>query len=443
MMDARPRVAIVGAGWAGLAAAVELAAQAELTLFEAGRAPGGRARRIQGADSALDNGQHILIGAYRDCLRLMRKVGVEVDSAMLRLPLAWQRQDGIALQCPRWPAPLHVLAGLWSARGLSWRDKWQLALALQRLKWQRWRLAEDVTVAQWLQAQHQSDWLIAQFWRPMVLSALNTPLEQASMQILATTLRDSLGGSRADSDLLLPRLDLSELFPAAALRWLCAHGANWQAGHRVASITPAGNGVLVDGQLFDAAIVAVAPYHAGALLQEPVLQTQVKAFHYWPIYTAYLRFDADIRMPLPMMGLQGGTLDWLFDRQALSGERGLLAAVISAPSPALQDMPRAALLHQLRAEVEYLLPALQGTPLLDSQLIVEKRATFGSVVGLTRPHCRSRVQSVYLAGDWLCPDYPATLEGAVRSGVHAASQLMQDLPSSRTTSGWSLAEKTK
>lgn len=442
-MGARPKVAIIGAGWAGLAAAVELADQAELSLFEAGREPGGRARRIYGSDSQLDNGQHILIGAYRDCLRLMHKVGVDVDHAMLRLPLSWQRLDGIRMQCPPWPAPLHVLAGLLAAKGLGWRDKWQLARALQALKWRRWQLAEDMTVAHWLQAQRQSDWLVEQFWRPMVLSALNTPLELASMQVLATTLRDSLGGSRADSDLLLPRLDLSELFPETALRWLCARGAQWQPGSRVSSIVPSADGVLVDGQRFDAAIVAVAPYHAGALLQDGTLQTQVKAFRYWPIYTAYLRYDADISMPLPMLGLQGGTLDWLFDRQALSGERGLLAAVISAPPQAVQLMEREALLQAVRADVEYMLPALNGLQPVASHLIVEKRATFGSEVGLTRPHCRSRVQSVYLAGDWLCPDYPATLEGAVRSGVQAASQLMQDLPSSRTTGRWSSAEKTK
>ncbi|MBV8680586.1 MAG: FAD-dependent oxidoreductase [Aquitalea sp.] len=433
-MTARPRIAIIGAGWAGLAAAVELAGQAELTLFEAGREPGGRARRIAASGSLLDNGQHILIGAYRECLRLMRKVGVDEHRAMLRQPLAWQRQGGIQLCCPSWPAPWHVLAGLLRATGLGWPEKWQLARALQSLKWRRWRLAEDMTVARWLQLQHQSDWLVEQFWRPMVLSALNTPLEQASMQILATTLRDSLGGRRADSDLLLPRQDLSALFPAPAQRWLSQQGMCWHGGVRVEQVQAAAQGVLVDGQPFDAAIVAVAPYHAAALLQEPQLQAQVKAFAYWPIYTAYLRYDVDIAMPAPMMGLQGGTLDWLFDRQALSGERGLLAAVISAPPLELQALSREALLRKVEADVGELLPALNGLQPVAAQLIVEKRATFASTVGLTRPHCRSRVQSVYLAGDWLCPDYPATLEGAVRSGVTAARQLVQDLPSSRVAS---------
>ena len=429
-MTAKPKIAIVGAGWAGLAAAVELADHATLTLFEAGREAGGRARRIAGTDAGLDNGQHILIGAYRECLRLMRKVGVDEQSAMLRQPLCWHRLHGVRMQCPRWPAPLHVLVGLLRAGGLGWAAKWQLARALQTLKWRGWKLDQDITVARWLQLQRQSAWLVEQFWRPMVLSALNTPLETASMQILATTLRDSLGGSRADSDLLLPRQDLSALFPAPALRWLMRQGIRWQGGVRVENITsgPQG-GVLVDGQAFDAAIVAVAPYHAAALLQEPQLQSQVKAFHYWPIYTAYLRYDADIAMPHPMMGLQGGTLDWLFDRQSLAGERGLLAAVISAPSAAVQALSREQILQQVQADIGQLLPALAGRQVLSAQLIVEKRATFASEPGLTRPHCRSRVQSVYLAGDWLCPDYPATLEGAVRSGVVAARQLLQDLPS--------------
>ena len=431
MIQARPKIAIIGAGWAGLAAAVELVGQADLTLYEAGREPGGRARRLNSGDSLLDNGQHILIGAYRDCLQLMRKVGVDDAALMLRLPLHWQRQGGIRLQCPRWPAPLHVLAGLLTASGIGWPDKWQLARALQSLRWQGWRLPQDITVAQWLAAQRQSAHLVEQFWRPMVLSALNTPLEQASMQILATTLCDSLGARRADSDLLLPRSDLSALFPQPALHWLRTQGLQWRGGVRVAQICPAEQGVMVDGEHFDAAIVAVAPYHAAELLQEPVLQSQIKAFHYWPIYTAYLRYDADISMPLPMVGLQGGTLDWLFDRQSLSGERGLLAAVISAPPQAVRNLERAALLDKVQADVEVLLPSLNGLVPLERQLIVEKRATFASSVGLTRPHCRSRVQSVYLAGDWLCPDYPATLEGAVRSGLTAARQLMQDLPSSR------------
>lgn len=430
-MAAIPRIAIIGAGWAGLAAAVELAGHAELTLFEAGREPGGRARRISASDSQLDNGQHILIGGYHQCLRLMRKVGVDPELVMQRLPLSWHRQDGIRMQCPRWPAPLHVLAGLLTARGLGWADKWWLARALQSLKWQRWQLAADCTVKQWLLRQRQSDWLVEQFWRPMVLSALNTPLEQASMQILATTLRDSLGGSRADSDLLLPRQDLSAVFPAPALRWLGQRGVQWRGGVRVEQVQAAAHGVLVDGQAFDAAIVALAPYHAAALLQEPTLQAQVKAFQYWPIYTAYLRYDADIAMPLPMMGLQGGTLDWLFNRQALSGERGLLAAVISAPPLEVQALSREALLRKVETDIGELLPALNGLQPTAAQLIVEKRATFASTVGLTRPHCRSRVQSVFLAGDWLCPDYPATLEGAVQSGVTAARQLLQDLPSSR------------
>ncbi|WP_370459651.1 hydroxysqualene dehydroxylase HpnE [Aquitalea sp. LB_tupeE] len=431
MNNARPKIAIIGAGWAGLAAAVELAGQAALTLFEAGREPGGRARRLNSGASLLDNGQHILIGAYRECLQLMRKVGVDEATAMLRLPLVWQRQGGMRMQCPRWPAPLHVLAGLLTASGIGWWDKWQLARALQGLRWQGWRLPQDMTVAQWLAAQGQSAHLVEQFWRPMVLSALNTPLELASMQILATTLRDSLGASRAASDLLLPRSDLTALFPGPALHWLREQGLQWRAGVRVAQISPAAQGVMVDGELFDAAILAVAPYHAAELLQEPQLHSQIKAFHYWPIYTAYLRYDADITMPVPMTGLQGGTLDWLFDRQALSGERGLLAAVISAPPPAVRSLDRASLLDKVQADVELLLPALNGLVPLERQLIVEKRATFASSVGLTRPHCRSRVQSVYLAGDWLCPDYPATLEGAVRSGLSAARQLMQDLPSSR------------
>ncbi|WP_376767373.1 FAD-dependent oxidoreductase [Paludibacterium denitrificans] len=209
---------------------MELAPRADVTLFEAGRVAGGRARAL-GDGSGLDNGQHILIGAYAECLRLMRTVGLEPDSVLRREPMNWIRLGGLQLRCPSLPAPWHVALGLLMAKGLSIGSKLRLAWALQKLRWQGWRLAEDLPVLGWLQQQRQSPVLIEEFWRPLVLSALNTPPERASMQVLATVLRDSLGAKRAASDLLLPKVDLSTLFPNAALAWLQAQGvAGGRAG---------------------------------------------------------------------------------------------------------------------------------------------------------------------------------------------------------------------
>ncbi|AXT47177.1 MULTISPECIES: hydroxysqualene dehydroxylase HpnE [Chromobacterium] len=413
----KPRVAVIGAGWAGLAAAVELAGRAELTVFEAGREPGGRARRIGVRGSRLDNGQHILIGAYQECLRLMAAVGVDESRALLRLPMNWRRQGGISLSCPRLPAPWHLAAGLLTARGISWRDKARLALALQRLKGQGWRVAPDCAVAQWLTQQGQSETLIREFWRPLVLSGLNTPPEQASMRVLAAVLRDSLGADRAASDLLLPRVDLSALFPEPAWRWLAERGADLRAGRRVRGVAADSTGVSVDGERFDAAVLAVAPYHAAELTADPTLRQLTNAYRYWPIYTVYLQFEGAVRLPAPMCACSGGVGDWLFDRGALMGETGWVAAVMSAPEH-LDALSQEELAALVEADVRRLDP--RAGRRLDFRVLAERRATFASLVDMRRPAQPSPVQSLYLAGDWTHADYPATLEGAVRSGVAAA-----------------------
>ncbi|WP_168191755.1 hydroxysqualene dehydroxylase HpnE [Chromobacterium phragmitis] len=418
----RPRVAVVGAGWAGLAAAVELAEHADVTVYEAGREPGGRARCSGRGESRFDNGQHILLGAYAECLRLMRIVGADPDQLLLRRPLQWRREGGLSLDCPRLPAPLHLAAGLLAARGLGWRDKWRLARALDGLRRAGYRLARDCSVAEWLAEQGQSRRLRDDFWRPMALSALNTPPESASMRVLAATLRDSLGGRREDSDLLLPAAGLSALFPEPAWRWLSERGARLRAGCRAGRIVSREDGPKVDDEGYDAVISAVAPYHAAELLDAPDLKPALAAFRYWPIATVYLRFDVSPRLPAPMLGVSGGGMDWLFDREALAGEAGLVAAVLSAPT----ELPDAGeLAARALADARRVAPHLPDP--VQRRVVVEKRATFASEVGLDRPAARSALKGVYLAGDWTHPEYPATLEGAARSGAAAAAAVLQDL----------------
>ncbi|WP_028535742.1 hydroxysqualene dehydroxylase HpnE [Paludibacterium yongneupense] len=414
----RPRIAVIGAGWAGLAASIELAPVGEVVVFEAGREAGGRARRVRDDSESLDNGQHILIGAYRECLRLMRCVGSDPERSLQRLPLSWYQADGLRMACPSLPAPWHLVLGLLRADGLSWGEKYHLARALGTLRRSGWQVAEDGTVSGWLRRERQPEALLERFWRPLVLSALNTPLEIASMRILATVLRDSLGGSRADSDLLLPRGDLSALFPDPACAWLREHGAELRFGHRVDSLETVEGGVRVEGERFDAAIVAVAPYHALALIGEEAMPAGVKDLSFWPIYTVYLRFARPVRLPRAMTGLAHGTVHWMFSRAD-----GLFAAVISAPDAATLPS-RTALVAAVVADARRVDPGLPEP--LWSRVVVEKRATFAAVPGRIRPPARTGLPQVYLAGDWVDSPYPATLEGAVRSGVGAADALRQD-----------------
>jgi predicted NAD/FAD-binding protein len=197
MTGNRKSVAVVGGGWAGCAAAVELAdAGCAVTLFEAARTPGGRARAVQAHGRILDNGQHILLGAYESTLKLLRRVGVDPASSLLRLPLQMRYPPASGLMdfaAPRLPAPLHVLAALLRAKGLDRDDKLALARFSTTARWMDWRLDVDCSVAELLERYDQTPRITQLLWRPLCVAALNTPAERASARVFLAVLRDSLG----------------------------------------------------------------------------------------------------------------------------------------------------------------------------------------------------------------------------------------------------------
>ena len=259
------RVAIVGGGWAGLAAAVELcSAGARVTVFEAARQLGGRARRVEVHGHALDNGQHILIGAYRETLRLMRKAGARPEFKLKRLALELGYPvSGFRLKLPRLPAPLHLAVGLLTAQGCTLGEKASAARFMRRLQSTNYRLPCDCTVAELLDRHHQKGNLRRFMWDALCLAALNTSPESASAQIFANILRDSLGGSSADTDLLLPAVDLGEAFPDAAAEFIRAHGGTIRLSARVERIQAT---LEIQGEKFDHVILAVAAPHAKGIL---------------------------------------------------------------------------------------------------------------------------------------------------------------------------------
>lgn len=420
-MAARLSVAVIGAGYAGLAAAVELAAAgAAVEVFEASRTPGGRARAVEFDGLRVDNGAHILVGAYGETLRLMRRVGADATRLLRRTPLHLEFPGEFRMRAPRLPSPLHTALALLLARGLDAREKLGAIRLMRGLQANGYRIEPDRSVADWLEQLGTPPRQRRFLWEPLCIAALNTPAADASAQVLANVLRDSLGGPRAASDMLLPQADLTTLFPQPALDWLRAQGGRGHLGHRVGELERNADAWRVDGAgPFDAVVVAVAPYHLHALL--PELAAGVAHFEWEPIVTCYLRYPPGTRLPGPMLGVEGGLAQWLFDRGLLCGQDGVIAAVISAHGRHL-DLPPGELERGIHAEVGRLVAALP--PPLATKTINEKRATFACRPGLVRPAARSGLPGLWLAGDYVAGDYPATIEGAVRSGVAAARGIL-------------------
>ena len=421
-----PRIAVVGAGWAGLAAAVQAVQQgAQVSLFEMAHQPGGRARQVQARAGVFDNGQHILIGAYSATLALMHNVGLDPNVLLLRRPLALVTPDGHGLALPPGaPVPAFVRAVL-GASGWRWPDK--LALLRTALRWRRQGFAcpPALTVQQLcasLPAAVQHD-LIA----PLCVAALNTPAEQASAQVFLRVLHDALFDGPGSADLLLPRVDLSSLLPTPAWRWLQAAGASCHSGHRVKQLLAHGSGWQVDGDAFDSVVLACSPTEAARLVapHQPAWADCAAALHYQPIVTAYLA-DARLRLPQPMLALRAAPdapAQFVFDLGSITGQTGVFAFVVSGAAAWLADGSAAcgqAVLRQARASFP---GAFAGA---DDQVLrhvsAERRATFACTPALQRP-AMAIAPGLAAAGDHVAGPYPATLEGAVRSGQAAARSL--------------------
>lgn len=467
-MKEGPRVAIIGAGWAGLAAAVRLVdAGCACTVFEASRTLGGRARRVpwkmaDGRELALDNGQHILIGAYRHALGLLRELGVDLRDAFERTPLHLVGAQGLRLKASSHGAPWHLLAMIVTAKGLGFDERWSIATFMLRAQRAHWLLDADCTVATLLAAWRQPVALTHKVWEPLCIAALNTPMETASAQVFLNVLRDSLGAAARDSDLLLPRVDLGSLLPDAVATLFAGRadshsqirlGARIQNLHVDDQRVAVASGTATDlatPEYFDAAVIATPPGETARLIAPMAhrdgryrpLAALCEAFAFQPIVTVYLLYRDPPHWPSRMLALESAPHvdhfgQWAFDRSERlvdangtggpSAGLGLVAVVISADG-AHRDLERDALV----AVVARQLTSQLGMPshVLDARIIVEKRATFACTPGLARPDGTTPHARLVIAGDYVsqadpATHYPATIEAAVISGNLAGDRLLQ------------------
>lgn len=418
------RVAIVGAGWSGLAAAVEATLRGDsVTLFEMAPHCGGRARGVAVDGLTLDNGQHIMIGAYTETLRLLNVIGTNAQQLLVRAPLELRDATGNGLRLR--PGPPVVALALAVARQATWTWRAKLALLSAATRWAlagfRCDAGLDVaTLTRLLPGEVRRELI-----DPLCVAALNTPSLQASANVFLRVLRDALFAGRGSSDLLLPKVSLSELFPDPARQWLQGRGAKIDLSTRAQNLHPSAPGWRVDDRQFDWVVLATPPLEAARLVQPhaPAWAQAARAIDFEPIMTIYAR-SPGTHLPFPMLSLACGPdrpAQFAFDRGQLGGPPGLLAFVISGASEWVAKGAVAATEASF-AQAERELGAWLRSPLQLVHVLTDKRATFRCVPRLLRPPMRI-APGLVAAGDYVHGPYPATLEGAVRSGVNAARAL--------------------
>ncbi len=438
-MTDRYDVLILGAGVAGLSAALSLiAAGVRPLVLEAAKKPGGRASSFHDRTfgEELDNGPHLLIGAYHSTLRLLDTLGT---GHLLHGPKRveydfWSREHGhYRLRCPDLPVPLNLVAGIWNFAPFSIKDR-LAAMGLGAALLKGRDSLEEQSVTQWLHAHGQSGAPFTELWSPLCLAALNEPAASANAALYAEVLRRAFFSGRNAARPLIPTVPLSKLIAEPARDHINANGGSLLCGHRVRKIHVSGDrvtGIVTNRGDFTApkALIAALPYGPLAdLLPEWGQKAGFAAIPSAPIVSVHLAYDGPGRLPAPLMGMPHGTSQWLFDRNGGGGKQGQGARLSAVLSGAYREcsLDRKELVATVAAEVGDLLPGLKPSRLVAARVIKERRATFAPWPGVTkmRPSAVTPWRNLALAGDWTTTELPATLEGAVVSGELAARNIL-------------------
>jgi len=418
------RVAVVGAGWAGLSAAVTgVELGHDITVFDTAASPGGRARVVERPDGRVDNGQHILIGAYQETLDLLSTVGVDLGETLMRQPLVLVNAQGTGLKLKQ---HRHLGDVLWALlRHPSWSIRARASLWFHSVRWLRQGFqCPPHTTVQGL-CRHLSPQVYADLIEPLCVAALNTPADTASASIFLRVLRDSVFGPPGSCDLLIPRVHLSALLPDPATSWLTSRGAQLLYGTRVHSIENVQDGQTtgpawrVNGHPFDSVILACSAPEAARLTTSiaPQWAQQTGLIEFEAIATAWVQCEG-LRLASPMVMLRSGPAQFAFDHGQLGGPQGQLTLVASA-AKAHDALSSQELGAQMVAQASRELLSDTDPPPRLRCVLRDRRATWVASAGLQRPPTQV-TSGLYAAGDYVDGPYPSTLEAAVRSGRAAA-----------------------
>jgi squalene-associated FAD-dependent desaturase len=427
---------VIGAGFAGLAAATALAeAGATVSVFEGRPGLGGRATafRDPATGERIDNGQHVLAGCYSETLRFLRRIGTQNRlhrPASLRVPMIDEHGDASVLALPPLPSPLHLLAGILAWQGLPLAERISVLRVAAALRRGPQPDAPPQTVRQWLNAHRQSARLSHMFWEPLALATLNQTVEVADVATFLAVLQRMFGPDPEAASLLLPAVPLDDLYARPAADYLRQAGSEVTTnafchvthdGGRVTGVQVRDRHVPAD------TVIAAVPWFAFPDLfvsPPPALDSLIvnaAALASSPIVTVNLWF-AQGALPETLLGLPGRHFQWAFDRRAIAGPTQSSISLVSSGAEAICALPNPALIERARAELAGALPEFGMTPLRHASVVRERRATFSLAPGgPPRPATRTPLAGLVLAGDWIATGLPATIEGAVASG-HAAAR---------------------
>ena len=442
----RPDVVVVGAGFAGLSAAVRLTRQgARVLVLEARSRLGGRATAFPDRDTGelVDNGQHVLMGCYADTFEFLREIGamgnVRLD-AQLAITMIDRAGRRTRLSCPSLPAPLHLVAGVLEWEALSWGDRLSVLRMATPLKHARRELtpgatmraaSPDETVTSWLIRNGQTPRLRELLWDPLALAALNQPPEQAAAPPFARVLAEMFSDDPRAAAIALPTKPLHLMYAEPARAYLEAHGSAVRTGAAATIALTADRsavaGVRVGGEAWPAdRVISSVPWFALAGLFDeapPALHgvlDRAARMTSSPIVTVNLWFDRRV-LDLPVLGLPGRAMQWVFDKRLVLGDDASHLSLVSSGAADILAETNIELVHRAHGELLDALPDVRAARLLQATVVREPRATFSLAPGQpARPTAETDLHGFLLAGDWTATGLPATIESAVRSGHRAA-----------------------
>jgi squalene-associated FAD-dependent desaturase len=449
------KVIVVGGGFAGFAAAVALQERRHrVVLLERRGVLGGRATSSRDAVTGddVDNGTHLMVGAYQRTLSLARRAGA--DGLLLEqddLRLEWVDDHGRSvLHCPPLPAPMHLAAGLLGLRA-------PLAAKLQALRLglavRFGRRPDGLTLAEYLARCGQGKEARRLLWDPLALAILNEPPERAAAVLFHRVYQEAFLRDRRHSRLVFLRRGWGVLLERVAA-YFESRGGLVRRGTRVESLVLDGEGrvggarvtarprarpAIVSGEpateaveTADAVVCAVPPHSLAAIVAPEWLGRApfdvLERFGGAPIVSVDLWVDRVV-VDRVMLGLRDSEVEWVFDKGRLFGREGApqhLSFIVSAAYRSA-GKPNADLVAAAEGALRRYFPGMAGAAVERALVLREPRATFASSPELERlrPGAGTPVPGLYLAGDWTATGLPATIEGAVRSGEAAAEAVLR------------------